>query len=158
MRQITPVIHAVRAFWANSQQRKTVMWVVVAVSLLILAFGVYTTVSAQRKYTDNSDKVKKNQANLAQFMQQFMIVENGQTTLDLSKSTQADQMMFVVFRQNEIKFKNARADAYNQRGSGLQIIGVGVFGLALAYVFMPERKREPEPGEAGEIPSDPAKL
>jgi hypothetical protein len=83
-----------------------------------------------------------------------MIEEDGQTTLDMSKLTQADQMMLIVFRQNEIKFKNARTDAYNQRGSGLQIIGVGIFGLALAYIFSPGRKREPKPGEIPPAPTE----
>lgn len=147
----------VRTFWADHQQRKTVMWVIAAVSLLILAFGAYTAGRAELNYRDLSDKLKKKLAEQTQFLQQFMVQQNGQTTPDASKITQADQMILIKLKQDEIKIKNDRVNAYNQRSSGLRIVGFGMFGLALAYLLLPERKREPEPDETSEVPPSPTK-
>jgi flagellar biosynthesis/type III secretory pathway M-ring protein FliF/YscJ len=155
MQKIQSSIRPVRAFWANHQQRKTVMWVLLALSVLVLVFGAYMAIDGQRRYMKGSDDVKSVQKRLSQLELPYMVEQNGQTQLDLSKATQEEQMMLAMVKREELQAKNRRAEAFNQRSTGIRIIGLAVMGLALAYLVAPERKREPAPDSTSPIPPSP---
>jgi hypothetical protein len=96
-----------------------------------------------------------NQTRLSQIEQLYMVEVNGQMQLDLSQASQEDQMMLALVKREELQAQNRRADAYNQRSSGIRIIGFAVLGFALAYLVTPERKREPAPDDASPVPPSP---
>jgi hypothetical protein len=155
MQRIQASIRPVRAFWANHQQRKTVMWVLLAVSALVLAIGAYTAIDGQRQYMKRADDLKSVQNRLSQLEQQYMVEENGQMQLDLSHASQEEQMMLALVKREELQAQNRRAEAYNQRSTGIRIIGFAVLGFALAYLFAPERKHEPAPDDTSPVPPSP---
>lgn len=131
------------------------MWVLLALSALVLVFGAYTAIDGQRRYMKGSDDVKSVQKRLSQIEQLYMVEENGEMRLDLSKASQEEQMMLAMVKREELQAKNRRAEAFNQRSSGIRIIGIAVMGFALAYLVAPERKRVPAPDSAGTIPPSP---
>ena len=155
MQKIQSSIRPIRAFWANHEQRRTIMWVLLALSALVLVYGAYTAIDGQRQYMKGSDDVKSVQKRLTQLELPYMVEENGQTQLDLSKATQEEQMMLAMVKREELQAKNRRAEAFNQRSSGIRIIGIAIMGFALAYLFAPERKRVPAPDSTSSIPPSP---
>jgi flagellar biosynthesis/type III secretory pathway M-ring protein FliF/YscJ len=155
MEKIRSSIRPARDFWTNRQQRKTVMWVLLAVSVLVLVFGVYTAIDGQRQYMTSSDDIKSIQNRLSQLELPYMVEENGQTQLDLSQASQEDQMMLALVKREELQARNHRADAFNQRSTGIRIIGIAVVGFALTYLVAPERKREPASDATNPVPPSP---
>jgi hypothetical protein len=153
MQRISSFGRAIRAFWADSYQRKTLMWVLGAVGVLIAAFGAYTAIDGHLQYTDLSDKIADIVARRDAFTQQFPLAEvNGEMRPDLSTATQADLMVITVSRQDEIKADAQRVDADNQRRNGVRLLGIGIIGVALAYIVSPDSKPESSPDEAGTPP------
>jgi flagellar biosynthesis/type III secretory pathway M-ring protein FliF/YscJ len=155
MEKIRSSIRPVRNFWTDRQQRKTVMWVTLAISVVVLAFGTYTAIDGQRQYMKVSDDLKDVQIRLTQIEQQYMVEKDGQMQLDLSNASQEEQMMLALVKREELQTRNRRAEAFNHRSSGIRIIGIAVVGLALTYLVAPERKREPVSDATNPIPPSP---
>jgi flagellar biosynthesis/type III secretory pathway M-ring protein FliF/YscJ len=155
MEKIRSSIRPVRKFWTNRQQRQTIMWVLLAVSVLVLALGAYTAIDGQRRYMKSADDIKSIQNRLSQLELPYMVEENGQMQLDLSNASQEEQMMLALVKREELQARNHRADAFNQRSSGIRIIGIAVVGFALTYLVAPERKREPASDTTNPVPPSP---
>jgi hypothetical protein len=141
------------------------MWIIVALGLLVLAFGVYTTVDAHREYTDISDEMADISEKMDQFTSWFSTVDrNGEEVPDPGDIiSQADQLWLTLQHRDKQDAEDRRVDAENRRLQGLRYIGVGVVGLALAYLFAPERQPESSPDDkadtassiSDEVSSDP---
>jgi len=129
------------------------MWVIVALSLLILLFGAYTAVRAQLDYNNLSDKLDEIAGRTRAFEQLFPTAEvDGVMKPDLTNATQDQLLLLATIKREERQTYNERVDYDNERRNGVRIVGVGIMGLALAYLVAPERKREPAPGEAASVP------
>jgi hypothetical protein len=145
---------SVRVFWADSHQRKTLMWVLATLGALIAVYGAYTAIDGHRQYTDLSDKIAEIVARRDAFTQQFPLADvNGEMRPDLSKATQADLMVIAMSRQDEIRADAQRVDADNQRRNGVRLIGIGAIGIALAYIVSPDSKTKSSPDEADAPPA-----
>ena len=55
MKPIVSFFHSLRDFWANDQQRKTLMWVIAAVGAVVLVYGVVQIVQGQIDYQHRVD-------------------------------------------------------------------------------------------------------
>lgn len=155
MRQIKSTASTLRDVWADTQQRKTLMWVIAALGLLIVGYGVYTIVDGQLEYMDRTDEIDEIQDRIDGFVQQFPTTEvDGETKPDLRDATQEDVMLLAVLEREKRDTKNSRVEADNQRRTGVRIVGIGVLGLALAYLVAPERKPD-DPAEVGDEPTAP---
>lgn len=142
------ILSSGRAFWTDPVQRKTFMWVLAALSFLVVAYGAYTALDGHRQYTTMSDKVTDIVARRDAYTQQFPLVEdNGVMKPDLSTATQADLMVIAMSRSDELKADAQRIDADNQRRNGVRIIGIGAIGIALAYIISPA-KPKPSPDQS----------
>jgi len=102
-----------------------------------------------------SDQIKDLQNRQALLEQPYMVEENGQMQLDLSKASEEDRMMLALIKRDELQTRNLRADAFNRRSLGIRIIGISVLGFALAYLVAPERKRGLVPDDSGPVPPSP---
>ena len=156
MQPITSVFNAFRAFWANDQQRKTIMWVIAAVSLVVTAYGLFQIADGQLEYMDLSDQLEKTTDGIDAYVAQFPTAEvGGETRPDLTGATQEELMILATMKREERETTNERVDAYNQRAIGVRIAGIGVIGLALAYMFAPERKRQDKVQDSAANPDQP---
>jgi hypothetical protein len=158
MKRIASFFHSLRDFWANDQQRKTLMWVIAAVGAVVLVYGIVQIAQGQIDYQHRSDDLDKVRQQIAAFEAQFPTGTdpNGVVKPDLSTATQDQLMMLATFKRQERDAENRRIDAYNKRQIGIRIAGVGVIGLALAYLVSPTAKKPhaaPE-SESDQPPSD----
>jgi hypothetical protein len=151
MQRIISLRHSVRAFWADSHQRKTLMWVLAALGALIAIYGAYTAIDGHRDYTKLSDKIADISARKDAFVQQYLVEVDGEMKFDTTKLTQADLMVLGTITSQENQTKAQRVDADNQRRDGVRLLGIGVIGLALAYIVSPD-KPQPSPDEASAPP------
>ncbi len=157
MHRIKSTGSAIRSSWNDAQQRKTLMWVFVAIGVLIIGYGVYTVVNAQLEYMDRTDEIDKATDRIDAFVQQYPTAEvDGETKPDLRDASQEDVMFLATLERAKLDAQNNRVDADNQRRTGVRIVGVGVIALALAYLVTPDRKPEPEPEADGESSDPPA--
>ena len=155
MRQIKSTASTLHNVWADPQQRKTLMWVIAAIGLLIIGIGVYTIIDGQLEYMDRTDEIDAISDRVDGFVQQFPTTEvDGETKPDLRDATQEDVMLLAVLEREKREAKNNRVDADNQRRTGVRIVGIGVIGLALAYLVAPDRKPDPvaEPDSESGVP------
>ena len=139
MTQIASFFHSVRSFWANEQQRKTLMWVVAALGALILAYGIVQIVQAQIDYQHRTDDLHKATAQIDAFIATFPTGTDsttGEVKPDLTGATQDQLLMLATFKRTERDAKNSQIDAYNKRAIGIRIAGVGVIGIALAFLVI----------------------
>jgi hypothetical protein len=117
------------------------MWILAGMALMVVVYGVYTTIDGQRKYHNLSDKIADIVKRRETFTQQFPTAGvNGEIKPDLTNATQSDVMFIAMLRRDENDAKAQRVDADNQRRTGVRLIGIGVIGLALAYLVLPDRK------------------
>lgn len=152
MHSLNSFLHSTRDFWANSQNRKTVMWVIAAVSLFIIAFAVWQIVPAQLDYMDLSDQLEQKQDQIDAYVAQFPTAESdGEIKPDLTNATQEDLLVLATMERTKRETHNRRVDAHNERAQGIRLAGIGIVGLALAYLVAPERKRP----DAASVPPSP---
>jgi hypothetical protein len=158
MTQIASFFHSIRSFWANEQQRKTLMWVVAALGALILVYGVVQIAQGQIDYQHRTDDLHKATAQVDAFISTFPTgtdPKTGEIKPDLSGATQDQLLMLGTFKKQERDATNNRIDAYNKRAIGIRIAGVGVIGIALAYLISPTgNKPETPDAESDEPPFD----
>ncbi len=144
MQTIQRLIVAFRAFWANRQQRRTVMWVLGAVGVLVVAYGVYNYVDAQREIDRAEDK--KNEILAA-----FPTAEvEGEMQPDLRDASQTDLLLLALQRRNQDK-------AEQRRGQGMMLAGIGIIVLGLAYLVAPTGKPAPSFDDGAPPPADPSR-
>lgn len=139
MNAIRRAIAALRAFWANRQQRRTVMWVLGAVGVLVLAFGAYT-------YLDARNEINDIEARKDRFLAAFPTTEvDGEMRPDLREASQADLLWLALQRRNQDK-------AEVRRSQGVMGVGLGLLTLGLAYLVAPTGERpasaDPSAGDA----------
>lgn len=128
MDTIRRAIAALRAFWANRQQRRTVMWVLGAVGVLVLAFGAYT-------YLDARNEINDIEARKDRFLAAFPTTEvDGEMRPDLRDASQADLLWLALQRRNQDK-------AEVRRSRGVMGVGLGLLTLGLAYLVAPTDER-----------------
>ncbi|MCZ7539905.1 MAG: hypothetical protein M5U29_08345 [Anaerolineae bacterium] len=134
MQTIQRLIAALRGFWANHQQRRTIMWVLGAVGLLVVAYGAYTYIDARREYNRIEDGKDR-------FLAAFPTAEvQGEMQTDLSEASQTDLLWLALQRRNQ-----AKAD---QRSSqGIMLTGIGIVVLGLAYLVAPTGKPAASPDD-----------
>jgi hypothetical protein len=155
MKQLQKLSAAIRSFWANPQQRKTAMWIIGAFSAALIIFGGYQVVDGYRAYNDLSDELDASNAQIDAFIGQYPLVErDGEMTPDLTDASQTDQQYLALLHTRERTTFNERVDAENQRNGGIRLIGVGVIGLALAFLIFPENKGQPTPNADASTTSD----
>lgn len=128
MDTIRRAIAVLRAFWANRQQRRTVMWVLGAVGVLVLAFGAYT-------YLDARNEINDIEARKDRFLAAFPTTEvDGEMRPDLRNASQADLLWLALQRRNQDK-------AEVRRSRGVMGVGLGLLTLGLAYLVAPTDER-----------------
>ncbi len=128
MQTIQRLSAALRAFWANRQQRRTVMWVLGAVGVLVLAFGAYT-------YLDARNEINRIEERKDRFLAAFPTAEvDGEVRPDLQNATQADLLWLALQRRNQEK-------AEVRQGQGVMAVGLGLLTLGLAYLVAPTGER-----------------
>jgi hypothetical protein len=148
MQRITSLVGPVRTFWADPHQRKTLMWVIAALAVVVIVYGVFTAVQGQRQYDELSGKIEDAINRRDAFTQQFPTAEiDGEIKPDLTNATQSDRMFITMMRRDEMDARRERTDADNQRRQGVRVIGIGVIGLGLAYLVSPSGKPQPAPDE-----------
>jgi len=109
--------------------------------VLVIAYGVFTTIDGQREYNKQSDKISDIVKRRETFTEQFPTAEvDGEIKPDLTNATQTDLMFVAMLRRDENDAQRQQVDADNQRRTGVRVIGLGVIGLALAYLVLPDRK------------------
>ena len=127
MPTIQRLIAALRSFWASRQQRRTVMWVVGAVGLLVVAYGAYTYVDARREIQRADDKKDE-------ILAAFPTAEvDGVMQPDLRDASQTDLLLLALQRRNRDK-------AEQRSGQGMMVTGIGIVVLGLAYLVAPTGK------------------
>lgn len=132
-----------RNFGANHEQRRTLMWVLVAVGVLVVIFGIYQIVTGQLDYMDYNDKIEDAELQVKNFESLFPTVEdeNGELKVDLTEASQDDLMVLAMLNRDVTNLRNDRVDPDNQRRTGVRIVGIGVLVLAVAYLLLPENKQ-----------------
>jgi hypothetical protein len=158
MTQIASFFHSIRHFWADDQQRKTLMWVVAALGALVLVYGVVQIVQGQIDYQHRTDDLHDATAQIDAFIATFPTGTDpttGEVKPDLSGATQDQLFMLATFKKQEREAKNNQIDAYNERAIGIRIAGIGVIGIALAYLISPtgQKPEVPDP-ESDQPPLD----
>jgi hypothetical protein len=152
MQPLKSFLRSPRDFWANRQNRKTVMWVIAAVSLFMIVYAVLQIVPAQLDYMDLSDELEQKNDQIDAYVAQFPTSEvDGVIKPDLTNATQADLLFLATMKREERETFNRRVDAINERALGVRIAGIGIVGLALAYLVAPESKGP----EAASVPPSP---
>jgi|GEM_PF-2640169 len=128
MDTIRRAIAALRAFWANRQQRRTVMWVLGAVGVLVLAYGAYN-------YLDARNEINRIEERKDSFLAAFPTTEvDGELRPDLQNATQADLLWLALQRRNQEK-------AEVRQGRGVMAVGLGLLTLGLTYLVAPTGER-----------------
>jgi len=141
MQRIYSLGRSLHAFWANAHQRMIAVWVLVVLAVLVLGYGIYTAIDGQREYSARSDKIASIVQRQEEFAQQFPTAQvDGAIKPDLTSATESDLMFIAMLRRDEANAENQRIDADNQRRAGIRLIGIGVIGLALAYLVLPENQ------------------
>jgi hypothetical protein len=160
MKPIASFFRSLRDFWANDQQRKTLMWVIAAVGTVVLVYGVVQIVQGQIDYQHRSDDLDKTRLQITAFEAQFPTGTDAAGVIkpDLSTATQDQLLMLATFKKQERDAENKRIDAYNKRAIGIRIAGVGVIGLALAYLVSPTPKKPETPAPDAESDQPPSDL
>jgi hypothetical protein len=158
MKQLKQLSAAIRSFWTNPQQRKTVTWIIGAFGVALNIFGGYQVIDGYRAYNDLSDELDAINAQIDAFVSQYPLVErDGEMTPDLTDASQTDQQYLALLHTRERTTFNERVDAENQRNGGIRLIGVGVIGLALAFLVFPESKNQPIPNaDSSTTPDTPS--
>ena len=110
---------ALRAFWGDPQKRLIVTWVFAVLGVLVLLYGLYTYIDAHQDYSRLDKQLKE-------------------FPYDLTSADQYTLLLVAKLRRDQDK-------AEARRGQGMMVLGVGLFGLGLAYLFYPERKATPPP-------------
>ncbi len=134
MQTFQRLIAALRAFWANRQQRRTVMWVLGAVGALVVVYGAYTYVDARREFNRIEDGKDR-------FLATFPTAEvQGEMRPDLSEASQTDLLWLALQRRNQDK-------ADQRSNQGIMFTGIGIIVLGLAYLVAPTGKPAPSPDD-----------
>lgn len=134
MKTINTLINFWRSFWADAQLRKTVMWIIGTLGLAILVYGAYTYYDANHTINDLDHKADV-------LRSQYPTVEvDGEEKIDLRDAPQTDLMLLAMYRRDSQK-------AEVTRNRGVMFVGIGIIGLALAYLVAPEEKSGPQSGE-----------
>ena len=145
MKLVKTVYSAIQSFWANSQQRKTITLIIGSFSIALIAFGGYQIIDGHREYNDRTDELDEVTAQIDIFVGQYPLVErDGEMTHDLTDASDTDKQYLALLHTRERTIYNNRVDAENQRNSGIRLLGIGVIGLALAYLVLPENITQPE--------------
>lgn len=140
MQTLQRLIAALRDFWANRQQRRTVMWVLGAVGVLVVAYGAYTYVDARREIDRAEDR--KNEILAA-----FPTVEvEGEMQPDLRDASQTDLLLLALQRRNQDK-------ADQRSNQGIMFTGIGIVVLGLAYLVAPTGKPAVSPDDGTPPPA-----
>jgi len=151
-------LEAVRSFWANDQSRRTLMWVIFALSLAVIAVGAFFTITNQIEYMHRSDDIDAIQKQIDAINAPYPKIEvDGQLKPDLRDATDEEQQMVaqlvMPLDTQRRRLANERVDSYNQRSTGIRIVGFGVIGLALAYLVKPEPKKPDADETAPDLPA-----
>lgn len=101
-----------REFWANRQNRHTMMWVFGVLGVLALAFGMFTFFSAWNDIHSHTERLEEFPHNL----------------------TNADDstLLLVAAHRRELEKSTLR------RWQGVMFMGLGLFTLGVAYLASPE--------------------
>ncbi len=160
MQTLKAPFSAVRTFWADDQRRRTLMWVIFALSVAVIAVGAFLAITGQIDYRSKSKDVDKIDAQIDALTAQYpkkIDEADGKLKPDLTGASQAEidliAQMLAPMKQQERQFLNDRADAFNQRSTGIRIIGFGVIGLAFAYLVKPDPKKPEEDAAAPDLPA-----
>lgn len=144
METIQRLIAILHAFWANRQQRLTVMWVLGAVGVLVVVYGAYNYVDARREYDRIEDGKDR-------FLTKFPTTEvQGELQPDLTEASQTDLLWLALQRRNQ-----TRADQRSNRG--MMFAGIGIIVLGLAYLVAPTGKPAPSPDDGAPPPTSPSR-
>jgi uncharacterized membrane protein YidH (DUF202 family) len=134
MQTLQRLIASLRAFWANRQQRRTVMWALGAVGVLVVAYGAYNYVDARREI----DRVEEGRD---RFLAAFPTTEiDGELQPDLREASQTDLLWLALQRRNE-------TNADQRANQGIMFAGIGIIVLGLAYLVAPTGRPTPSPDE-----------
>ncbi|MEP0763274.1 MAG: hypothetical protein HRF48_11125 [Chloroflexota bacterium] len=140
MQTLQRLIAALRDFWANRQQRRTVMWVLGAVGVLVVAYGAYTYVDARREYNRIEDGKDR-------FLATFPTAEvQGELQPDLTEASQTDLLWLALQRRNQDK-------ADQRSNQGIMFTGIGIVVLGLAYLVAPTGKPAVSPDDGAPPPA-----
>ncbi len=99
-----------RNFWADHQKRRTAAWVVGALAVFLLIFGVYVFLEAHQTYTELNAK--------------------AEALGPPSDPTDASNVLFAMMLRDR-----DRAEA--RRWQGVMWVGISLMGLAAAYMLKP---------------------
>jgi hypothetical protein len=155
MKRVKTVIANVRSFWANPQQRKTITWIIGAFSVALIAFGAYQLIIGYRDYNDLTEQLDDITAQIDNFISDYPLVErDGEMVRDLTDASETDTQYLALLHTRERTIHNDRVDAENQRNGGMRLIGIGLIGLALAYLVLPETKPQSEPTDMADTTPD----
>lgn len=134
MQTIQRLIATLRTFWASRQQRRTVMWVLGAVGVLVVAYGAYNYVDARREI----DRIEEGKD---RFLAAFPTTEvEGEMQPDLRDASQTDLLWLALQRRNQDK-------ADQRSNEGMMYAGIGIIVLGLAYLVAPTGKAAPSPDD-----------
>ena len=131
------------------------MWVIAALGALVLVYGVVQIVQGQIDYQHRTDDLHKATAQIDAFIATFPTGTDsatGEVKPDLTGATQDQLLMLATFKRTERDAENNQIDAYNKRAIGIRIAGVGVIGLALAYLISPTGKKPETPAPESDQP------
>ena len=143
MQTLKAPFSAIRSFWADDQRRRTLMWVIFSLSVAVIAVGAFFAITAQNDYMHRSDDIDAIQKQIDAINAPYPKVEvNGVLKPDLREASPEEQQMIgqlvMPLDTQRRRLDNERVDAFNQRSTGIRIIGFGVIGLAFAYLVKPE--------------------
>jgi hypothetical protein len=108
-----------------SEKRRILMWVMGALGVLVVLFGVYTFLEAHNKYSELNGVIER----------------LGPPTDPNDPSNMAFALMM-----------RDRDKAETRRWQGIMFLGVGLVGLGLAYLISPPGQDKPSPEAADSLP------
>ena len=114
-----------RNFWADHQKRRTVMWVLGVLGVLLLTYGLYTLITAHDRYTTLRDAVEA-----------------------LGPPTDPNDTSNLAFAM----LLRDRDRAEKRRWQGVMFAGMGMVGLGIAYLFRPDAEGEATISPPGPTP------
>lgn len=149
MPQRRSIFSPVLRFWQNRTQRLMVMSAIMAVSLLVLAFGAFNVLAAQNEMNELEGDQDTIEQQIAVFESKYPQVErNGEMVHDLSGASQGDLQVIMLLRGEKRQLEQAHADAENDRAAGYRTGVYGLLGLAFGVLVAPEglkRHKRPAP-------------
>lgn len=119
-------MQSIRNFWTDPQRRRTAMWVTGALAVTALVVGMIIFLEAHLTYTELNHKAEV----------------LGPPT----DPTDASNALFAMMLRDRDK-------AENRRWQGVTLLGIGLVGLGIAYLFKPEETAS----AAGESTTAPGK-